>query len=254
MRKYFYATLSLLLLTVGMTAQNSFEVKITGDSRSDFGLGYNFFVGDNTDDFRTTIKGFGSGFLLDAFTGRYSKDILWIGTEDVHLTIGAGGTISKYRFSEPIIFTDEDGMYGYTFDEDPTHSYGNGFFSNDKSKLVAGSIIFPVNLNFDVGKFYLSAGGTMDVLVTTKHKLKYTVDGERVKEVIRNDRFNDFPLNRVKWGLGGMIMHKPSGISAGVTYMMTPFFKENSDFPELSEVRVSFSYDLSRLRMDYKRK
>jgi hypothetical protein len=72
------------------------------------------------------------------------------------------------------------------------------------------------------------------------------VDGERVKEVIKNDRFNDFPVNRLKWGLGAMIFHKPTGWSAGVTYMMTPFFKENSNFPELREVRVSLSYDLSR--------
>jgi hypothetical protein len=246
MRKYLYTTLSALLFAGTMMAQSAFKVKIVHDARSDFGLGYNFFVGDNADDFRTTIRGFGSGFLFDAFTGRYSKDIVSIGTEGVNLTIGAGGTISKYRFSEPLILTDEAGVYGYTFDEDPTHSYGSGFFSNDKSKLVTGTFIFPVNLNITAGDFYLSGGGTMDILVTGKHKLKYTVDGERVTEVIKNDRFNDFPVNRLKWGLGAMIFHKPTGWSAGVTYMMTPFFKENSNFPELREVRVSLSYDLSR--------
>jgi hypothetical protein len=110
MRKYLYTTLYALLCAGTMMAQSSVKVKIVHDARSDFGLGYNFFVGDDADDFRTTIRGFGSGFLFDAFTGRYSKDIVSIGTEGVNLTIGAGGTLSKYRFSEPLILTDEAGV------------------------------------------------------------------------------------------------------------------------------------------------
>ncbi len=237
-----------LLIPVFLTAQDGFQVNVFKNSRNDFGLSYNFFAGNDLNDFRTSIKGFGSGFLLDAFTGRYSMDILWIGTKDVHLTAGAGIAISKYRFSEPVIFSDADGVYSYTTDTDPAHTYGNGFFSNDKSKLVTSAFIFPVNLNFDLGKFYLSTGGTLDLYLAGKHKLKYTVDGKRVKELIPNERFNDFPINKVKWGLGAMIMHKRSGVNAGVVYMLTPFFEEHENFPEMREVRVSFSYDLSYIR------
>jgi hypothetical protein len=236
-----------LILFSSASAQDKFQVRVVHDSRTDFGLSYNFFTGDGIDDFRTTIKGFGSGFLLDAFTGRMSTDILLIGTEDVNLTVGAGAAISKYRFSEPLVFFEENGEYTYSRDMDPDHSYGTGFFSNDKSKLVIGSFIFPVNLNFNLGKFYLSTGGSLDVFLSGKHKLKYTEDGDRRKEVIRNDQFNDFPINKLKWGLGAMLLHKPSGVSAGVTYMLTPFFKDESNFPEMREVRVSFSYDLSIL-------
>lgn len=245
MKITFYTLLLSLLSTAFLHGQNKFEVRVVHDLRSDFGLGYNFFAGDNLDDFRTSIKGFGSGFLLDAFAGRFSQDVLLIGTKGVNLTLGAGVTLAKYRFSEPVIFFEQDGEYLYTLDTDPMHSYGNGFFSNDKSKLVMGSFIFPVNLNFSLGEFYLSTGGTLDVYVTGKHKRKYTTNGDRHKEVIKNDQFNDFPLNKIKWGLGAMLLHKPSGVSAGVTYMLTPMFKETSAYPEMREVRVSFSYDLS---------
>ncbi len=250
MKTKIYALLLSLISSTCLMAQDKFDVRVVSNTRSDIGLAYNFFTGDNVDDFRTSIKGFGSGFLFDAFSGRFSQDILLIGTEDVNLTIGAGGTITKYRFSEPLIFFEENGQFAYTRDTDPSHAYGTGFFSGDKSKLVIGTMIFPANINLDLGKFYLSAGGSLDVFVAGKHKRKYTVNGDRVKEVIRNDEFNDYPINKTKWALGAMFLHKDSGISAGVTYMLTPFFKDNSNFPELREVRVSFGYDLSLFDRD----
>jgi hypothetical protein len=57
------------------------------------------------------------------------------------------------------------------------------------------------------------------------------VNGERVKEVIRNDQFNDYPINKTKWAVSAMLLHKDSGISVGATYMLTPFFKETSANP-----------------------
>ncbi|HLF62260.1 MAG TPA: hypothetical protein VI603_00805 [Saprospiraceae bacterium] len=245
MKTKIYTLILSSISTTCLFAQDKFDLRVIHNTRSDFGLAYNFFTGDNTDDFRTTIKGFGSGFLLDAFSGRFSQDILLIGTEGVNITLGAGAAIAKYRFSEPLVFYEENGEFHYTLDNDPTHTYGSGFFSNDKSKLVIGSFIFPANVNIDLGKFYFSAGGSFDLFVTGKHKRKYTVNGDRVKELIRNDNFNDYPISKAKWGLGAMLLHKESNVSAGVTYMLTPFFKENSGFPEMREVRVSFAYDLS---------
>lgn len=245
MKTKIYALLVSLLCSTVLVAQDKFDVRVVTDTRSDLGLSYNFFTGENVDDFRTTINGFGSGFLFDAFSGRFSQDILQIGTDGVNLTLGAGGAISKYRFSEPLVLFEEDGEFLYTRDADPTHEYGPGFFSGDKSKLVIGTVIFPANINFDLGKFYLSAGGSYDVYLYGKHKRKYTVDGNRLKEVIRNDKLNDFPINKTKWALGAMLLHKASGVSAGVTYTLTPFFRDNSNFPEMREVRVSFAYDLS---------
>jgi hypothetical protein len=250
MKMRIYTLLLSLISSSWVFAQDKFDLRVIHNTRSDFGLSYNFFTGNNADDFRTTIKGFGSGFLIDAFSGRFSQDVFRLGTDDVHLTLGIGAAISKYRFSEPLVLFEENGEYSYTLDTDPSHSYGTGFFSGDKSKLVVGSLIFPVNMNFDLGKFYLSTGGSLDVFVTGKHKRKYTVDGDRVKEVIRNDQFNDYPINKTKWAISAMLLHKDSRISVGATYILTPFFKETSAFPELREVRVSLSYDLSLFDKD----
>ena len=36
--------------------------------REDGAIAYNFFVGDDAEDFATSINGFGSGFIFDIFT------------------------------------------------------------------------------------------------------------------------------------------------------------------------------------------
>lgn len=245
-----YAFFFSLFFGFSLHAQDRFDVRVIENTRSDMGLSYNFLVGDNTDDFRTTIKGFGSGFLFDFLSGRFSKDVIWMGTDNVNLTLGVGANVAKYRFSEPLVFFEEGGQHQYSRDLDPTHSYGEGFFSGDKSKLVIASVVFPANVNFDLGKFYASAGATFDVYAFAKQKNKYTVDGDRKKEVLKNDTMNDFPFNKTKWGLSAMMLHKNSGLSMGITYMLTPMFKEDSLFPEMREVRVSFAYDLSMFDKD----
>ena len=261
MRKSLLVTVFAMSIVWGAFAQSEeykaqndkFDVDVVYNTRNDFGLGYNFFVGD-AEDFRTTIRGFGSGTVFDLFSGRYSADILSVGWDKVNLTLGLGLTLTKYRLSEPIRFVEENGVYGYAFDDDvnPTHDYGSGFFSDDKSKLVMFSMIVPANINFDLGKFVVSAGGTMDVYLTGKHKLKYHEDGDKEKEVIKNNDFNDYPLNKIKWGLSFMSYHKGTGLSISATYMLTPFFKEGptSDFPELHEMRVSIGYNFSKKNYD----
>ena len=247
MKTKFYLLLSsLFLFTTIISAQSDFKFRAFEGSRSDFGLSYNFFTGADADDFRTTIKGFGSGFMLDFFSARYSSDVFTLGTRDVFLSFGAGVAISKYRFSENLIIDNEAGVVTWGVDPDPTHDYGTGFFSYGKSKLVSTTVIFPVNLNFDVGDFFISAGGTYDHYLTGKLKRKFKVDGDKQKVVVKNDSFNDYPVNRHKFGLGFMIMHKPSKLNVGATYMVTPYFKENLG-PELNEVRISVSYCLSRI-------
>jgi hypothetical protein len=225
-------------------AQDKFSVEVLNNMRSDFGLSYNFFLGDDNDDFSTTINGFGSGFLLDAFSGRFSRDFISIGTDDVNITFGAGVAISKYRFSEDLIFNNDEGVFNYSFDNNPSHDYGSGFLSYGKSKLVVGSVIFPVNLNVSIGEFLISAGGTIDQYLSGKHKRKFKDNGEKTKVVIQNDDFNDFPINKTKAGIGAMIMHKNTGLNIGFTYMLTPFFKDQRG-PDLNELRISVSYDLS---------
>ena len=76
-------------------------------------------------------------------------------------------------------------------------------------------------------------------------KRKFETNGERQKIVTRNERFNDFPMNRHKLGLSFMVMHQPSGLNIGATYMTTPYFKDGTG-PDINEMRISVSYNLSR--------
>lgn len=245
MRELRYLLIPALLLAITAVygqEQNDFKVKIFKNLRSDVGLSYNFFTGPDSKDFSTTIDGFGSGFLFD-FSGRYSREMILIGTDNVNFTLGGGIALNKYRFSENLLLSLENGQMSYSIDDDPARDYGEGFFSYGKSKLVTTNFFIPASINFHVGEFLLSATGNVDFYIWGKHKRKFKVDGDKTKTVIRNDDFNDFPINKVKAGVGALIMHKPTGLNVGFTYMMTPFFDVNEG-PEINEMRVSVSYDI----------
>jgi hypothetical protein len=222
-----------------------FDIKVLKNPRSDAGISYNFFIGDDDDDFATSINGFGSGFIFDILTGRYSIDVFTIGFDKINLGLGAGFAISKYRFKENIIFSKENDIVTYSIDDDPAHDYVNTFFGYGKSKLVYGSFYFPVNLNVSLGDIFFSCGGLIDQYVSGKHKRKFKVDGDKEKIVIRNDEFSEFNLNKTKLGVNAMIMHEKSGIGMGFTYMITPFFKEGEG-PALNEVRISLTFKYAK--------
>ena len=97
--------LTLVLLSCcNLFAQGKFEVKFVNNYREDAGIAYNFFIGNDAEDFATSINGFGSGFIIDMFTRRYSIDLITFGTESFNLSLGAGVAISKYRFSISKLF------------------------------------------------------------------------------------------------------------------------------------------------------
>ncbi len=240
--------MSILILWGLLSAFESpaqFDVKVLKNTRSDAGISYNFFIGDDDDDFATSINGFGSGFIFDMFTGRYSVDVFTAGFDKVNLSLGAGFAISKYRFRENIILSKDNDNVVYTIDDDPTHDYVNTFFGYGKSKLVYGSFYFPVNLNISLGDIYFSCGALVDQYISGKHKRKFLENGNKEKVVIKNEDFSDFNLNKTKLGVNALLMHEKGGIGIGFTYMLTPFFKEGEG-PELNEVRVSLTFKFSK--------
>ena len=242
---------SFILMLVGWGLLSSFEspaqfgIKYLKNARSDAGISYNFFVGDDAEDLATSINGFGSGFIFDMFTGRYSVDLFTFGFNNINLSLGAGFAISKYRFKENIIFSKEDEIVVASIDDDPTRDYINTFFGYGKSKLVYGSFYFPVNLNISLGDLYFSCGALIDQYISGKHKRKFEADGNKEKIVVRNENFSDFNLNKTKLGVNAMLMHKKGGVGIGFTYMITPFFEEDKG-PALNEVRLSLTFKFSK--------
>lgn len=243
--QYKLTCLGLCIVLIGIQSLDA-QVKFSffDNTRSDAGISYNFFLGNDADAFSTTINGFGSGFIFDIFTGRYSVDFLTFGCEAVNISLGAGLAISKYRFSENLIFEKTNDEVIAVIDPNPDHDYGTGFFSYGKSKLVYGSVYFPVNLNISVKELYFSAGVLLDRYVSGKFKLKYKENDKKQIIVERNNTFNDFFLNKTKYGINALIMHKPTGLGLGFTYMFTPFFEEDKG-PSINETRVSLTYDFS---------
>ncbi len=236
-----------LLLTLNIQAQDKFGMKIKLHNRDDSGLSYNFFVGEDAEDFQTSINGFGSGFLLDVLVGRNSLDFLQLGTKSVYLSLGAGLAINKYRFKDNLILSlSGDGdMVNYKIDQDPNHDYINTFFGYGKSKLVTSSIFIPAHLNIVISeKFILSAGGFVDFYIYGKHKIKYLNEGDKEKVLIKPNEFKDYNLNKMKYGLSASLIHKKTGIGLVGTYYLTPFFQEGMG-PELNEAKISLVFSVN---------
>lgn len=243
----FFAFLAALILiqTFPILSQEGFRVKFFDNTRDDGGLAYNFFLGDDAEQFGTSINGFGSGFIFDVLTGRYSVDFISLGTESVYLSFGAGFAISKYRFSDNLVFELHGDHIFVTEDIDPDHDYVNTFFGYGKSKLVYGSVYFPVNFNISAGPVYLSAGVFFDRYLAGKHKRKFKVEGEKEKVLIEPNEFKDFNLNKSKYGINASLVHKNTGLGIGFTYLLTPFFQEGKG-PDLNEMRISFTFDFAK--------
>jgi len=240
--KYFIVFALAILVINQANAQNRMLRFMTGQ-RDDSGISYNFFLGDDAEDFATSINGFGSGFVFDVLTGRQSFDIISIGPRVANLSLGAGLAISKYRFQENIVLDKVDGIVTWTTDMDENHDYVNSFFGYGKSKLVTASVFFPAYLNFTIGESLLiSAGGFIDLYFYGKHKRKFKDEDGKQKILIEPDTFKDYNLNKTKYGINVSITHKQSGIGISGTYFLTPFFQDGMG-PELNEARISLSFN-----------
>lgn len=236
----------LLFTAQILPAQDQFRFRLDVQERDDAGLSYNFFTGQDASDFRTTILGFGSGFLLDAFTGRYATQLVTLGTERVYLGAGIGFSISKYRFVDNLILSlsPDKTMVTWQADPDPAHDYSNSFFGYGKSKLVTTSLFFPVDLNIALGdNWVISAGGFADLYLFGKHKRKYMVENSKIKELVGPKEFRNYNLNKTKLGLEASIWYKKLGLGLCGTWFVTPFFKKEMG-PALHEGRVSLNFNI----------
>ncbi|MBT3209360.1 MAG: hypothetical protein HN704_05045 [Bacteroidetes bacterium] len=232
-----------ILFAFEIEAQEKTNVRYWQQARIDSPFAYNFFIGKDANLFKTTISGFGSGFILDLFSGRFSLDIVTIGNEKINLSCGLGIAINKYKFSQNLIFEKTNNQINVFEDPDSEHDYVNKFFGYGKSKLVTGTLFAPINLNIWVDKYYISFSFFFDYYLSGKHKRKFFDENEKHEIIVTNKDFKNFCLNKEKIGIGFMISQNPKNISLGFTYMLTPFFQENKG-PAINEVRISFKYTL----------
>lgn len=216
--------------------------------RGDASISYNFFVGPDAADFSTSVNGFGSG-LLDIWGVRSAIDLINLGSEKNYISLGAGFSVLKYRLSKNLVFgQDGDGQLTWMTDPDVTHNYVNTFFGYGKSKIITTSFYFPVDINIGLGEnMCISAGGYVDLNVTTRYKMKYLTGEDKVKEIIKSDEFRKFNPSTTKFGVNFTILHKKIGYGLSATYCLTPFFVPGTG-PDIHEARISATYTLQPLK------
>lgn len=235
----------LFFISFSENLYSQYKFSYFKQARNDAGISYNFFSGPDADAFSTTINGFGSGFFFDLFTGRYSFDAITLGDKKTSFSLGVGFAISKYRFSDNLVITKTGEQIEYFEDPAENHDYGNGFFSYGKSKLMYGSVYFPLYFNVNLKEVKFSAGAFLDQYITGRLKRKYKEDGNKRTEIVKNKDFNDFYLNKTKYGIDASIKHIKSGVGLGFTFMLTPFFDENHG-PSIYERRITMTLDLKK--------
>ncbi len=240
----FIAFISMAGTCFQTIAQNKVSVKYLKNIRLDSQASYDFFLGPDAGDFKTSINGFGSG-LLDVFGMRGSFDLITFGTEKNYLSLGAGFSVLKYRLANNLIFgKSADDVVTYMIDPDITHNYVNTFFGYGKSKIITTSFYFPVDLNIALGEnVKFTAGGYMDLNLTARYKMKYMVGEDKIKEIIRSDEFRKFNPSTVKFGVNATLLLKKLGYGLSASYSLTPFFKPGLG-PDIHEARISASYSL----------
>jgi hypothetical protein len=240
MKHFLLATLLITLISSTISAQDKF-FRSGLHMRSEGSPAYHMFLTDDTDLLRTTVKGFGSG-LYDMFTFRQSFDLVHMGSEKVYLSLGAGYAISKFRFTENILLNYDNGVASFSLDTNSARDYVNTFFGYGKTKLVYGSFMIPLTVNFESEDLILSLGGFYDMWISGKFKSKYLENGVKVKDKIPNSELSQYPINKGKLGLSLTVASRKHRYGVSVNYMMTPFFQEGKG-PLMNEFRIGlFSY------------
>ncbi|WP_340065595.1 hypothetical protein [Ascidiimonas aurantiaca] len=121
----------------------------------------------------------------------------------------------------------------------------------DKSKLRFTNLVFPVHFEFGPSrkiqrddyvrysirrKFKIGIGGYAGFNIGTKQKLKYNLDGERIKEEMRGD----FNTNNFVYGLSSYISWGTVGLYA--KYDLSPIFNDNQ--PEQRNISLGVRFDM----------
>lgn len=215
----------------------------------------NYFMGDDIDNFKTTLKGLGSlGYS-------YEKSLIAAGNKYIGLFVNLGYSVRYYRFEKNLLLTKNNNLIEDQIVENPPYEFNNTFFSWSKNKMVIGYLVIPVGLDLKSGFADLRIQASYSRYLSGKHKLKYNINDDvefenkgdvtmgwlagdtRQKYKIPNDEFRDYSINKNNFTVLLMLIPKIFGkknIGIGFKYDLKPLFIENEG-PDIHETSVFMS-------------
>jgi len=169
-------------------------------------IGYNFFIGNGSENIKTTPRDLGS-IKFNWVIGRrlYYKSI--------YIAPQFGLAIQEFRFEKNLIPNGQS----YLPDTNSQNNYG-------KSKLQLINFRIPIEVGFQTRKVNIAVGAYGDLLLFSKHKRKYTTQIPNIngfnsskieQEIVSNiTKREDLNLNTFNVGVYGRIAYKKWGIYA----------------------------------------
>jgi len=248
-------SISLIILLLMITSHTFGQSQLKLFSGSKGATQVDYFIGDDVENFKTTLKGFGS----------IGSSAEWLflsyGNEHFELFVDFGFSIRYYRFEKNLQLTkQEDGIKDEIVENSP-YEFENTFFSWSKNKMIIGYFVVPVgfDVKFPFADLRLQASYTR--YLSGKHKLKYVdpddqyenkgdvtmdwlVGDTKEKYKTPNSEFKGYFLNKNNVTISAEIIPKINGeriFGIGFNYDILPLFMEGKG-ADIHEVSIYISF------------
>lgn len=185
---------------------------------------YNFFIGEDADQLKTTIEGFGS-ISFPSIMINQSKIIgSPLSRYRPFYSVNFGFNWKQWRFPHnPAILRDDNGVIVVLPPPD-WEVYEEGFINYTKSKFALGVIrIRPeIGITTHNKKFSVGTGPLFEFVLAAKHKRKFYYTGSKSKFEKTGVEYYNINTFQIGWGVSLGTYHV--GVFSYV--MLTPMFKE----------------------------
>ena len=229
--KKFVIILSVVVVAMNSFAQKNYNAKYRLGSTFATTSQYNLLIGENQNLLQTTPKALGSG-VYD-FSGMYSVIGVWLYNPNKR-NIGLGFSpvlkVSKFRFTNNYKIVNNT----FSLDLDPEHTFYEGYFNRDGSKLVVKKIVLPLVIFFPISKWVNSNNKTVGLYITPffetyaygYHKLFYHDASGKLRKIKTDNAVIRQMITPNNYGIriGMKIKH----LYLYAQYTFLNFFKENT--------------------------
>ena len=123
--------------------ENGSYLKLISDGRQN--TTFNFFTGPDVENFKTTLKGFGS------VGNGYDLSMITTGNKYFAVFADLGFSIRYYRFEQNLKLTKTDDLINAEIIANPPYAFKNSFFSWSKNKMVTAYLTVPVGFELKFG-------------------------------------------------------------------------------------------------------